>query len=122
MVLGFKPDFVPLIIAGTKVHTIRAGNRWADGQAISFCTNVAPDALTRFQPDGVVKVVQTIQAKIIHGTYLIEIDGRQLQGNELAEFVRRDGFSSLAELFDFLVSYHGLPFTGQLIHWTELVY
>ena len=122
MVLGFKPDFVPLIIAGTKVHTIRAGNRWTAGQPIHFCTNVGPDTMTKFQPDGVVKAVQSIRAKIIHGSCFVEIDGRQLQGKELAELVNRDGFRSLPELFNFLASYHGLPFAGQLIHWTDLVY
>ncbi|GAA3987154.1 ASCH domain-containing protein [Hymenobacter antarcticus] len=31
MILEFKPEFVPLIISGTKVHTIRAGRRWVAG-------------------------------------------------------------------------------------------
>ena len=122
MILGFKPDFVPLIISGTKVHTIRAGRRWVAGQPISFCINLGPDNLAKFQPDGVAQTVQTIRAEEINGTYLVEIDGRQLPAPELAKFVRRDGFESADQLFDFLAGYHGLPFVGQLIHWTDLVY
>ena len=122
MILGFKPDFVPQIISGTKVHTIRAGRRWVAGQTISFCINLGPDNLTKFQPDGVAKTVQDIRAVQINGIYLIEIDGRQLPEPELAEFVRRDGFESADQLFHFLAGYHGLPFVGQLIHWTDLVY
>ena len=74
MILGFKPDFVPLIISGTKVHTIRTGRRWVAGQPISFCINLGPDNLAKFQPDGVAKTVQAIRAAQINGAYLIEID------------------------------------------------
>ena len=122
MILGFKPDFVPLIISGYKVHTIRAGRRWVAGQPISFCTNLSPDNLAKFRPDGVAQTVQAIRAEEINGTYLVEIDGRQLPASELAEFVRRDGFESVEQLFHFLAGYDRLPFVGQLIHWTDLVY
>ena len=122
MILGFKPDFVPQILAGTKVHTIRAGQRWAVGQTIYFYTNVGQDDMAKFQPDGVVQSVQTIRAKLLHGTTFVEVDGRQLLDSELAGFARRDGFESLDQLFHFLAGYHGLPFVGQLIHWTDLRY
>lgn len=122
MILGFKPDFVPLIIAGTKVHTIRAGSRWVAGQPISFCTNLVPDNLAKFRPDGIAQTVQAIWAAQINGTYLIQIDGRQLPNPKLAEFACRDGFDSPDQLFHFLAGYDELPFVGQLIHWTDLVY
>ena len=122
MILGFKPDFVPLIISGTKVHTIRAGRRWVAGQPISFCINLGPDNLAKFKPDGVAQTVQAIRAAVIDGICLVEIDGRRLPGPELVEFVRRDGFESADQLFHFLAGYDGLPFVGQLIHWTDLVY
>lgn len=122
MILGFRPDFVSLIISGAKVHSIRAGHRWAAGQPISFCINIGPGNLVKFRPDGVAKAVQAIRAEDSNGTYVVEIDGRQLPGIELAEFVRRDGFESADELFQFLAGYHGLPFVGQLIHWTDLAY
>lgn len=122
MILGFKPEFVPLVISGAKVHTIRAGRRWVAGQPISFCTILGPDSFTKFQPDGMAQTVQAVRAVEVHGTYLIEIDGRQLPGPELAAFVRRDGFDLPHQLFHFLAGYAGLPFVGQLIHWTDLVY
>ena len=122
MILGFKPDFVSQIISGRKVHTVRAGRRWVAGQPISFCTDLGPDNWLRFQPDGVAQAVQAIRAEEIHGTYLVEIDGRWLLGPELAEFACRDGFESPDQFFHFLAGYHGLPFEGQLIHWTDLVY
>ena len=122
MILGFKPEFVPLIISSVKMHTVRAGRRWATGQPIRFCANLGPDNLVSFRADGVAKAVQTIRAEKIHGTYLVEIDGRQLSAPELARFVRYDGFESPEALFRFLAGYDGLPFEGQLIHWTDLIY
>ncbi len=122
MILGFKPDFVPPILAGTKVHTIRAGTRWVAGQPICFCTVLGPDNFARFQPDGVAQAVQTIRAEEGPGGYLVTIDGRPLTPAELAAFAGRDGFASPGQLFHFLAGYGGLPFTGQLIHWTSLVY
>lgn len=122
MILGFKPDSVPLIISGTKVHTIRTGRRWVAEQPISFCINLGPDNLAKFQPDVVAQTVQDIRAAQINGTYLIEINGRQLPEPELVEFIRRDGFESADQLFHFLAGFHGLPFVCQLIQWTGLVY
>ena len=104
------------------MHTIRAGSRWVAGQTISFCINLGPDNLAKFQPDGVAQTVQDIRAAQINGTYLIEINSRQLPEPELAEFVRRDVFESADQLFHFSAGYHGLPFVGQLIQWTGLVY
>ena len=122
MMLGFQPEFVPQILAGRKVHTIRAGQRWAAGQPIHFYTSVGPNDRRKFRPDGVAQVVQVIRAAESHGTYLVEVDGRTLPGSELAEFARRDGFESPELLFHFLAGSHGLPFEGQLIHWTALRY
>jgi hypothetical protein len=78
--------------------------------------------MVRLQPDGEMKAVQAIRVEAIDGTYRVEIDGRQLIGPELAKFIGRDGFGSFSELVDFLVGYYGLPFSGQLIHWTDFVY
>lgn len=75
------------------MHTIRTGRRWVAGQPISFCINLGPDNLAKFQPDGVAQTVQTIRAEEITGTYLVEIDGRQLPETKLAEFIGRDGFA-----------------------------
>jgi hypothetical protein len=122
MTLGFKPEFVPLILNGTKIHTIRAGQRWAVGQAIHFCTSEPQGELRRFRPDGVVRAVQTIRITKEDGAGVFTIDGRPLPGPELAELARRDGFDSSALLLRFFTDSYELPFEGQLIHWTDLRY
>lgn len=37
MILGFNEAFIPAIVAGTKIHTIRAGQRWRAGDVAQFC-------------------------------------------------------------------------------------
>jgi hypothetical protein len=36
MILGFNEAFIPAILAGTKVHTIREGQRWQAGDLAEF--------------------------------------------------------------------------------------
>jgi hypothetical protein len=122
MILEFQTDFIPLITTGVKVHTIRFGNRWSAGQSIKFYVNVGQDGMRKFWPDGVAQNVQNIRVEVSHGTPVIEINGRQLSAPELTEFTHRDGFESPGLLLQFLDGYHGLPFVGQLIHWSSLRY
>lgn len=119
MILGFKSDFVPLIEAGTKVHTIRSGSRWQVGQTIHFYTNVRQPGMRKFYPDNVVKSVQRVR---LTASGQFEVDGRELAALERMALARRDGFSSPGGLRMWFELTHGLPFEGQLIHWTDLRY
>jgi len=62
MVLGFKPQFVPKILDGTKIHTLRkdATQRWKPGRSIQFATGVRTKNYKTFREDGECKCVQTI--------------------------------------------------------------
>ncbi|MDO7877537.1 ASCH domain-containing protein [Hymenobacter sp. ASUV-10] len=122
MTLGFSPEFVPLIVNGTKIHTIRTGQRWSVGQAICFCTNEFQGELRSFRPDGVVTAVQAIRITAGPGPSVCEVDGRPLPDAELAELARRDGFESPAQLRQFFMDNYELPFVGQLVHWTTARY
>lgn len=122
MILGFTSAFVPQIIDGTKVHTIRSGSRWQVGQVIEFCTGSLPAATRRFRPDAQVLAIQTVQLTLVQQTICLELDGRPLRGQELLTFARRDGFDSPNLLGEFFAGHYGLPFTGQLLHWTDLRY
>lgn len=119
MILGFKQDFVPKIQAGTKIHTIRSGSRWQAGQTIHFFQNVRQPGMHKFHPNLLVKSVQQVSISSGHNLF---VDGRHLVGSELELFAIRDGFSTGGALFTWFEQQHGLPFAGQLIHWTSLVY
>ena len=131
MILGFKDTFVPAVVAGTKPHTIRSGNRWRVGMPIQFYRNVRQRDMTKIRPDEVVRVVQEIKVgrafvlgykKPSKYIYTIWVDGRGLTPLECQELSRKDGFEDFAELLRFLDQTHGLPFTGQLVGWTDLRY
>jgi hypothetical protein len=119
MILGFKQDFVPKIQAGTKIHTIRSGSRWRAGQTIHFFQNVRQPGMHKFHHDDSVKSTQQVSISILRHLF---VDGRQLTGSELELFAVRDGFSTSGALLTWFEKQHGLPFAGQLIHWTNLIY
>jgi len=128
MILGFKDRFVAAVTDGTKPHTIRAGSKWRQGMSIQFYENVRQASMRKFRPDAVATVVQAIHV-VKPERYLgppkppiITIDGRQLSAIECTTLAHSDGFDSVEDLVWFLAKLHTLPFTGQLIGWTDLKY
>lgn len=128
MILSFQETFVPAVVAGTKPHTIRAGQRWREGMSIQFYQNARQKSMAKIRPNDVARVVQEIKVEQPE-RYLgppkqpiISIDGRQLTAIECTTLAHSDGFDSVEELVRFLAMLHSLPFTGQLIGWTDLRY
>ena len=132
MILSFKKDFVPAVVDGTKPHSIRAGQRWKVGQSIQFYQDARQKSMAKIRPDGVATSVQVVRVERESQTYRnhsgtiiwpgIFIDGRELKPIECMTLALTDGFDNVAELVAFLDKAHTLPFTGQLIHWTDLRY
>ncbi|MGI4743912.1 MAG: hypothetical protein ACRYG7_52860 [Janthinobacterium lividum] len=114
MVLGFNETFIPAIVAGTKIHTIRAGYRWRVGDTAQFCARAQqPDQYEFWEARPIVRV----QAIELTATEL-RVDGRLLPPPELLALAQADGFGSAAELLAFFAD-QPLPFRGQLVHWTD---
>ena len=132
MILSFKETFVPAVVDGTKPHTIRAGQRWRVGMSIQFYRNARQKSMAKIRENGEAKAVQTVRVDRESATYLNEsrtivwpgifIDGRELKPIECMMLAQNDGFDNVTELVAFLDNAHGLPFEGQLIHWTDLRY
>ena len=117
MVLGFNEAFIPGIIAGAKIHTIREGFRWQAGDIAHFCARAhQPDQYEFWGP----LPILTIQG-IELTTSKLRVDGRLLGEAELLAFARADGFATAAELLTFFAD-KAMPFVGQLVHWTPLRY
>lgn len=136
MILSFKQCFVPAVVAGTKPHTIRAGKRWREGMSIQFYQDARQKTMLKFRSDAVATSVQQI-CFAFRGvvdplaeppatrTIVLIGEGRSqrlLTDQEVEELARRDGFENSRELEQFVSQLHGLPFIGQLIHWTDLRY
>ncbi len=117
MILGFNDEFIPAILAGTKVHTIREGQRWRAGDVAEFYARAqAPDRY-EFRAPLPVLLVQEIELTV-EG---LRVDGRLLPPPELLALAQADGFATAQELLAFFAG-KPLPLRGQLVHWTNLRY
>jgi hypothetical protein len=117
MILGFNDEFIPAILAGTKVHTIREGQRWRAGDVAEFYARAqAPDRY-EFRPPLPVLLVQEIELS----TEGLRVEGRLLPPPELLALAQADGFATAEALLAFFAG-KPLPLRGQLVHWTALRY
>lgn len=117
MILGFNEAFIPAILAGTKIHTIRAGFRWHAGATAQFYARAQqPDSYEFWEPQPIVAIqrIELTANKLL-------VDGRPLADATLLALAKADGFATPAELFAFFAD-QPLPFVGQLLHWTSLRY
>jgi hypothetical protein len=117
MILGFNEDFIPAIIAGTKVHTIREGQRWQAGDMAEFYALAQTPDRYEFRERLPVLLVQEIELT----TAGLLVDGRLLSPAELLTLAQADGFATADELLAFFAD-KPLPLRGQLVHWTTLRY
>jgi hypothetical protein len=117
MILGFNEAFIPAIVAGTKIHTIRAGQRWQAGTVTQFCAQAGQPDQYEFWPPRPIVAVQAIELTATE----MRVDGRLLTPTEFLALAQADGFATTTELLAFFAD-KPLPFHGQLVHWTECRY
>lgn len=127
MILGFKPQFKEPILAGTKIHTIRAdkGNRWCAGKKIQMATGVRTKEYNCFHETECVSVQDILiiyeYIQPIGHTLSVHIDGRPICNNELETLAKHDGFDNASDLLEFFVGVTDV-FRGKIIHWTNYKY
>jgi hypothetical protein len=117
MILGFDEAFAPLIVAGIKVHTIRAGQRWRAGEVAQFVVHAGQPSQREFWPSQLIVTVQDIELTADE----LRVDGRPLGPAELLKLAQADGFPTAAALLAYFAD-KPLPFHGQLVHWTGCRY
>ena len=128
MNLGFKPIFVPLILSGEKIHTIRHDNRdrWVGGRKIHYATGIRTNKYNCFKQGACVST-QKIEFKWINlnDRYAVEvfIDDRNVTNETevINALVKNDGFKDRKEFFEW-DSWDKKDFAGKIIHWTDLRY
>lgn len=142
MIAGYKlinpytkqpTGFVEKIQNGTKIHTIRRGDRWGkafdkaqvEGRdlLIQHCTGVRTKHFKNFQTDKVVGV-QRIFICEHNGELLITIDNKVISDTRQNVISKCDGFENRNDFANWFISdikENGL-FFGEIIHWTELKY
>ena len=117
MILGFNETFIPAIVAGTKIHTIREGFRWRVGAIAHFCAHAHQPGQYEFWEPLPILSIQAIELNINE----LRVDGRLLDEAELLALAKADGFATTTELLAFFAD-KPMPFVGQLLHWTALRY
>lgn len=138
MILSFKQDFpwgAPTgfedkILAGKKIHTIRAdkSDRWQPGLLIHFATGVRTKNYNQFYQD-VCYSTQHIEIEpdqprsanpgIDFGySPLVVVDSRVLDAGEASRLAQNDGF----DRWEDFARWFSDPFEGKLIHWTTIKY
>lgn len=114
-----KTNFVKKIIEGTKIHTIRedANNRWMPGKIIHFSTGARTKNYKCFKTD----ICLSVQPIYINKYLEIWIDNLTLLSEEEVEQLAiNDGFDNVEGFWSWFKN--NLPFSGNLIHWTEKTY
>ncbi|MGI4760263.1 MAG: ASCH domain-containing protein [Janthinobacterium lividum] len=117
MILGFDEAFAPLIVAGVKIHTIRAGQRWQAGEVAQFVVYAGRPGQREFWPPQPVRLVQDIELT----DSALCVDGRPLAPAELLTLAQADGFPTTEEFLAYFTD-KPRPFRGQLVHWTDCRY
>lgn len=122
MTLGFKPQFVSPILAGTKIHTIREdrGHRWEPGKIIHMATGVRTKSYNQFRQEKCISVQEIVidHFNWMQGHIDIRIDGRSLILQEVMTLAHNDGFDSLEDF----CKWFDKDFIGRIIHWTDKRY
>lgn len=131
MILPFKKEFVPLILNGTKIHTIREDkkNRWKPGNIIHMATGVRSKHYNCFA-EKVCTSVQDIEFiwfnDVAKGWVVYVFAGDSCvtginNGKKFDALCKGDGFQRWE---DFLLwpAWNKKYFKGKLIHWTDKKY
>ena len=121
MVLGFKQQFVPKILDGTKIHTIRRDHerRWQKGKKIHFATGVRTKHYRQFH-EGVCKWNQAIQIDAGCKAVYLGLNGgmHRLSPKGVDLLAKNDGFDTTEAFWEWFSE----DFVGVIIHWTDFVY
>lgn len=119
-------DWFPIFMdAKPKLHTIREDkpDRWKAGNNIHFVINNRTKNRFQFAPVISVVSVQKIEIEWITCENFdfglaIQVDNRYLKHEQIESLAINDGFDSLKQF----ATYFNKPFTGKIIHWTNLKY
>jgi hypothetical protein len=120
MILTFKERFVPLILSGTKIHTIREDkyNRWKVGMKIHFwCGNPRNISKHSYQfAKGSVEWIHYIQLYTDLNLVMFDL-WWEIRGEGLETLAKRDGFKNWKEMKEFLPH----NFEGKAIIWNQSI-
>jgi hypothetical protein len=124
-VILFQDRFAPLVLDGTKPHTIRRQANCQPGDLLSLRLWTGKPRRKGSKQEVLREetCVAVLPVSIGHGPhgYGLRVDGVELIAVEArGKLARNDGFSCATQMRDWFKSTHGLPFEGFLIAWREV--
>lgn len=131
MILGFKDQFVPMVLDGSKTHTIRAGFRWKAGMRADLYTGGYRPGARRLLFRAVVTKVERLEICRASFASRVSIDEPDtwldmkkdlivMPPRDVEWLLWLDGFRDSDHNASWLAYRYfrkSLPFSGQLIHW-----
>jgi hypothetical protein len=119
----FQPQFEPLILAGTKIHTIRPTPKRLPQIGEVFIGYVWTGKPYRSpQREFFKSSVTRVSHLTINPQGQLDIDGHNMWTYSVRRAIAVcDGFSNFEALLDWFRANHDLPFTGIIIEWATPV-
>lgn len=117
----FKPQFAPLVEAGTKCQTVRPTPKRmpkpGDRISLRMWTGKPYRSKQRVLRESEITAVETISLCDTGRELLVYLNGHELHPEQINEFAAADGFKGGIEMFNWFEATHGLPFDGVVIKW-----
>lgn len=117
----FKPQFAPLVEAGTKCQTVRPTPKRmpkaGDKISLRMWTGKPYRSKQRVLRESEICGVEKISLCDTGRELLVYLDGHELHPEQINAFAVADGFKCGIEMFNWFEATHGLPFEGVVIKW-----
>lgn len=117
----FKPQFAPLVEAGTKCQTVRPKPKRmpkpGDRISLRVWTGNPYRSKQRVLRESEITAVETISLCDTGRELLVYVNGHELHPEQINDFAKADGFKGGIEMFNWFEATHGLPFDGVVIKW-----
>lgn len=119
----FKPQFSPLVEAGTKCQTVRPTPKRmpkpGDRISLRVWTGKPRRSKQRVLRESEISAVEKITICDTGRELLVGVGNKSLTPEELNAFAALDGFKNGIEMFNWFEATHGLPFEGVVIKWNR---
>lgn len=117
----FKPQFAPMVEAGTKCQTVRPTPKrmpkFGDKISLRTWTGKPYRSKQRVLRESTVWSVEPIIIERGPIWPNVWVDGLRLNAAETVAFAEADGFDGPNEFAEWFESNHSLPFVGIVIYW-----
>ncbi|TGN08588.1 hypothetical protein [Leptospira bandrabouensis] len=118
MIIGFNERFVPKILSGEKIHTIRedAHNRWSPGRIMNMATGVRTKKYHEFATSICTLTVPIIINPEKERVLIENGSGLVYRYDGVLAFAKNDGFDTLEDFWKWFHEYQ----ERKLIYWAPL--